>query len=83
MVSDILCGPHVLAIHRSDVDRLGLLGLVRMLGPGVNTQIAELHAPQWPARDHALDRLLHHALGKTALEIDFAVCSLMPPMKPV
>jgi len=36
MVSDILCGPHVLAIHRSDVDRLGLLGLVRMLRPGVN-----------------------------------------------
>src|SRR5450756_2252394 len=68
MVSDILCGPHVLAIHRSDIERLGLLGLVRMLGAGVNPQIAELHAPERPARNQALDRLLDHALGKTALE---------------
>src|ERR1700722_832072 len=68
MVSDILCGPHVLAIHRSNVDRLGLLGLVRMFGPGVNAQITELHPAQWSPRNHPLDRLLDHPLGKTALE---------------
>src|SRR6202043_132458 len=68
MVSDILCGPHVLAIHRSDIDRLGLLGLVRMLGAGINAQIAELNAAKRPARNHALDGLLDHALGETTLE---------------
>src|SRR6195952_1771026 len=68
MVSDILCGPHVLAIHRSDVERLGLLGFMRMLGAGINTQIAELHAAKRPARDHALDGLFDHALGEAALE---------------
>src|SRR6202165_2704431 len=68
MVSDILCGPHVLAVHRSDIERLGLLGLMRMLGPGINLEIAELYATKWPARNHALDGLLDHALGKTALE---------------
>src|SRR5471030_152250 len=68
MLSAILCGPHVLAIHRGDVDRLGLLGLVRMLGPGIDAQVAELHAAKRPARNHALDGLLEHALGETALE---------------
>src|SRR6202165_3972910 len=68
MVSDILCGPHVLAIHRSNIERLGLLGLVRMLGAGVNAQIAELDTAKRPARNHALDGLLDHALGKTSLE---------------
>src|SRR3979411_2730190 len=68
MVSDILCGPHVLAVHRSDIERLGLLGLVGMLGAGINPQISELHAPKRPARYHALDGFFDHALGKTALE---------------
>src|ERR1700675_2844693 len=68
MVSDMLCGPHVLAVHRSDVHGLGLLGLMRMLGAGIDAQIAELHPAKRPARNHALDRLLDHALGKAALE---------------
>src|SRR3981081_594879 len=68
MVSDILCGPHVLAIHRCDIERLGLLGLVRMLGAGIDAQGAHLHAAERSARDHALDRLLDHALGEAALE---------------
>src|SRR5450756_2826673 len=68
MVSDILCGPHVLAIHRSDIERLGLLGLVRMLGAGVDPQITELNAAKRSARNHALDGLLDHARGETALE---------------
>src|SRR5580704_18435838 len=68
MVSDILCGPHVLAIHRSNIQSLGLLGFMWMLRPAVNPQIAELHAAKRPARNHALDGLLDHALGETALE---------------
>src|ERR1700730_8538839 len=68
MVSDILCGPHVLAIHRSDINRHGLLGFMRMFGTGVNAQIAHLHAAERTARDHALDGLLDHALGETTLE---------------
>src|SRR3981189_1736596 len=68
MVSDILCCPHVLAIHRSYIDLFGLLGLVRMLGPGVNAQVTELHAPERPARNHALDGLLDHALRKASLK---------------
>src|SRR5260370_25991988 len=68
MVSEMLCGPHVLAIHRSDVHGLGLLGLVRMFGSGIDAQITKLHPAKRPARNHALDRLLDHALGKAALE---------------
>src|SRR6516225_10790314 len=68
MVSDILRGPHVLAIHRSYVQSFRILGLMRMIRPGVNTQIAQLHAAQRPTRDHALDGLLDHTLGKTTLE---------------
>src|ERR1700722_16305578 len=68
MVSDMLCGPHVLAVHRCDIERFGLLGLVWMLWAGINAQVTELHPAERPARDHALDRLLHHAFGKAALE---------------
>src|SRR5690349_8815087 len=68
MVSDILRGPHILAIHRSNVQDFRLLRFMRMVWPWVNAQIAELHAPQWPPRDHALDGLLDNALGEAALE---------------
>src|SRR6202011_5968215 len=68
MVSDILCGPHVLAIHRSDINRLGALRFMRMFGAGIDAQIAHLHAAERTARDHALDGLLDHALGEAAFE---------------
>src|SRR5437588_2490090 len=68
MVSDILCGPHVLAVHRSDINLLRLLGFMRMFGAGVNAQIAHLHTAERTARDDALDRLLHDALGLAVLE---------------
>src|SRR6185437_12543376 len=68
MLSAMLCGPHVLAIHLGDIDLLRLLCLVRMLGAGIDVQVAELAAAQRPARDHALDRLLDDTLGETALE---------------
>ena len=47
---------------------LGLLGLMRMLGAGVDAQIAHLLAAERAAREHALDGLLDHALGEAALE---------------
>src|SRR5581483_11260329 len=68
MLSAILCGPHVLAVHLGNIDLLGLLRLMRMLGTAVNTQIAHLNAAERTTRDHALDRLLQHALGETTLE---------------
>src|SRR6202021_966721 len=39
-----------------------------MLGPGIDPQIAELHAAKRTTRNHALDRLLNHTLGKPAFE---------------
>src|SRR5256885_17180505 len=42
-----------------------------MLGTGINAQITELHATKRPTRNHALDGLLHHALGETTLEDRF------------
>src|ERR1700752_5520155 len=41
---------------------------MRMLGAGIDAQIAHLDAAERTARDHALDRLFHYALGETALE---------------
>src|ERR1700738_1045417 len=71
MVSDILCAPHFLTIHYGDVECFGLLGLMRMLGTGIDPQIAELDAAERTARDHALDSLLDHALGEAAFEDRF------------
>jgi hypothetical protein len=45
-----------------------LLGFVRMFGAGIDPQIAELHAAKRTTGNHALDRLLNHALGKPAFE---------------
>ena len=45
-----------------------MLGLVRMLRPGIDPQISQLHAAERPARDHALDGLLDHALRIAAFE---------------
>src|SRR5690242_13178151 len=68
MLSAMLCGPHVLAIHLGDIDFLRLLRLMRMLGAGIDVKIAHLPAAQRTARNHALDRLLDHALGEAAFE---------------
>src|SRR4051794_7465872 len=63
-----LCAHLVLAVHRPDVEGLGILAAVRMLGAVVEMQSAHLVAAERAARDHALDRLLKHALGEAALE---------------
>src|SRR5690606_10208263 len=63
-----LCGPLVLSVERGDVELLGLLGLVRVLGAGIDAQVLHLAAAKRPARDHALDGLLEHALRKAAFQ---------------
>src|SRR5580704_5510297 len=71
MLSAMLCGPRVLAVHLGDIDLLGLLRLVRMLVAAIDVKIAHLPAAQRSARDHALDGFFQDAPGETALE-DFA-----------
>src|SRR5882757_980441 len=62
-----LC-PHILTVHRGDIERLGFLRRVRMLGAGIDAQIAQDAAPQRTARYHPLDRLLDDPLGVLAGE---------------
>src|SRR5581483_8874937 len=45
-----------------------VLRFMRMLGAGIDPEVAELHAAERAARDHALDCLLDHALGESALK---------------
>src|ERR1700737_3778649 len=71
MESDILCGPHVLTIHYGDVECFGLLGLMRMLGTGIDPQIAELNAAERTARDLPPDGLLDPPPGEAAFEDRF------------
>ena len=70
----------VLAVHCADVDRFGLLRLVRMLGMGIDAQICKLTAAERSARQHALHGLFDDALGKVAGEDRLAVRSLRPPI---
>src|SRR5262249_55273280 len=64
----ISADPRILAVHRSDIQLLGLLRLMLVLGSLVDPQVLHLRASQRAARDHALDRLDDDALGKAALE---------------
>src|ERR1700748_1042292 len=68
MDSAMLCGPRVLAVQLGDVELLGRLGLVRMIGAAVDAEVAHLDTAERTTRDHALDGLLEHALGMLALE---------------
>src|SRR6185437_15594698 len=63
-----LCGPLVLAIHCADIDDFRLLGFMRMLCAGVDTEIAKLHASQRSTRDHTFNGLLDDALRETTLQ---------------
>ena len=75
------CGQPLLflRIQRGDVERRRLLAVMRMLGAGIDVQMLHLRALQRAAGDHALDRLLHHALGVRAVERWRIVRPLMPP----
>src|SRR4029453_11062494 len=68
LVSDMASYPHVLAVERLDVERLGLLRLVRMAGAGIHLEVAHQLALQRAALEHALDRLLADALRVLAVE---------------
>src|SRR5579871_165570 len=62
-------GTHlVLAVHRRDVEGFGVLGGMRVIGPGVDPEIAHLLATERATRDHPLDRLFEDALRELALE---------------
>ena len=52
----------------SDIELFRLLRRVRMVGAGIDPQIAELALAERPARQHALDGLLDDALGKLSFE---------------
>src|SRR6476469_10327374 len=75
-----LCAHLVLAVHRRDVERFGVLARVGMLGAVVEMQCAHLVAPERPARDHALNRLFEDSLGEPALE-DLAGGGLLEPAR--
>src|SRR4029434_5196505 len=68
LVSDIGSYPHVLAVERLDVERFGLLRVVRMAGAGIYLEVAHQLALQRPALEHPLDRLLEDALRVLAVE---------------
>ncbi len=61
-------GPHIFSVHRTDIERCGLLRRMRMLRSGKDAKILHDPASQRAARQHALDRLLDHALGMPAGE---------------
>src|SRR5262245_5001593 len=71
MVSAKLSTPHVLAVHAGDIKLFGFLGLVRMVGARVDTQVGKLDPSKRAARKHAFHRLLHHALGETPFQDRF------------
>src|SRR3954447_2948520 len=60
--------PHVLAVECLDIQRLGLLCLVRMLVGAINFQVAHQLALQRAALEHALHRLLDDTLRELAFE---------------
>src|SRR4030095_12797385 len=62
-----LC-PHILTVHRGDLERLRVLRRVRILGPGIHAQSAQDATAEGPARHHPLDRLLDDPLGMLAGE---------------
>src|SRR4029079_3467030 len=69
MVSLMASGaPCILGVQRGDVELRRVLSLVRMFGPSIDAQIAELLTAKRPARDHPLHCLLQHPLGMLAVE---------------
>src|SRR5215475_3812952 len=66
--SAILRSPLVLGVQRPDVERLGLLGDMRMFGACIDAEILHLATAERSERDHALDCLFDHALGEAAFE---------------
>src|SRR5262245_42188217 len=55
--------------RRLQRQRLGLLGRVRMLGPGVDLELGEHVPAEGVLGEHARHRLLDHALGLTVADV--------------
>src|SRR5262245_25878690 len=64
----ILADPRILAVHRGNVELLGLLRLLLVVGALVDAQVLHLRAAQRPAGDHALDSLDDDTLREAAFE---------------
>src|SRR5215510_1605448 len=60
-------GPHVLAVHRSNVELFRVLRRMWVIGALVDAKIAELDPSERPARQHALDRLFDDPLREAPL----------------
>ena len=58
----------VFLVHGFDIQNFGRLGVMRMLGTGIDAQVGHLLAAQAVARQHALDSLHHHTFGMRAFE---------------
>src|SRR5476649_2564878 len=63
--------PAVLGVKFSYVESNGALRGMGMIGTLIDAQIAELLAPERPARQHALHGFFDNALGEAALENRF------------
>src|SRR5262249_52732338 len=57
-----------LGVHGTDIQRLGLLGGMRMIAAGEHAQVLHLLATERAARAHALHRLHDRPLRKLAAE---------------
>src|SRR5262249_34290101 len=58
----------ILAVERGDIEKLRLLGFVRMLGSGKDPEVLHDPTPERAARHHGLDRFLDDALRMFAVE---------------
>src|SRR5689334_6728596 len=67
VVPDMRSVSLVLGVHRGDIERHRLLRCMLVFGAGIDIEMLHLAALQRSARDHALHRLLQHALGMLAL----------------
>ena len=59
-------------------ERLRLLSLMRMIGPGVDLQLAQLLGPEPIVREHPLDRPPDDLLGPARQQVP--ECLLLKPL---
>jgi len=64
----ISADPRILGVHRGDVELLGLLRRLLVVGSLVDAQVLHLRASQRAAGDHALDGLDDDALREAAFQ---------------
>src|SRR6476469_6823719 len=74
--SAISASHRILGVHGLDVERLGVLRIMRVCSAAVDLEVRHLLTLERTARHHALDGELQHALGELALE-DLAGIALL------